>query len=145
MKEVWAYLRWQHKINGNGMFYLGLYSILGFTIKRLDDDLGSRIISLIFIIAIWGMNFRSLYEKKLKNQELMLPISKNKRIFGVFIYFLISLFIGLVVAWLSMKIYMYFVFIGIVILYGIKNGFYNKENFVNTDLRKLVIRREKHE
>ena len=81
----------------------------------------------------------------MKNQELMLPISKNKRIFGVFVYFLISFLIGLVVAWLSMKIYMYFVFIGIVILYGIKNGFYNKENFVNTDLRKLVRRREKHE
>ena len=145
MKEIWAYVRWQHKISGNGMFYLGLYSFLGFTIKSLDDDLGSRIISLIFIIAIWGMNFRSLYEKKLKNQELMLPISKNKRIFGVFVYFLISFLIGLVVAWLSMKIYMYFVFIGIVILYGIKNGFYNKENFVNTDLRKLVRRREKHE
>jgi len=138
MKEVWAYLRWQHKINGNGMFYLGLYSILGFTIKRLDDDLGSRIISLIFIIAIWGMNFRSLYEKKLRNQELMLPISKNKRIFGVFIYFLISLLTGLVVAWLSMKIYMYFIFIGIVIVYGIKNIFYNKENFVNVVLRKTT-------
>ncbi len=137
MKEVWAYVKWQHKIYGNGIVFIFAYSVLGVVIENLGNDWIYKVLIAIFFLGILLINFGTLYDKSLKKHGKIFPISKNERILGVFIYFFMTLLVGIGIAWLCTNMFMFLIIELTTIIYVIKNGAFDKENLKRNLFRKV--------
>ena len=137
MKEVWAYVKWQHKIYGNGIVFIFAYSVLGVVIENLGNNWIYKVLIAIFFLGILLINFGTLYDKSLKKHGKIFPISKNERILGVFIYFFMTLLVGIGIAWLCTNMFMFLIIELTTIIYVIKNGAFDKENLKRNLFRKV--------
>lgn len=137
MKEVWAYVKWQHKIYGNGIVFVFAYSVLGVVIENLGNNWIYKVLIAIFFLGILLINFGTLYDKSLKKHGKIFPISKNERILGVFIYFFMTLLVGIGIAWLCTNMFMFLIIELTTIIYVIKNGAFDKENLKRNLFRKV--------
>ena len=137
MKEIWAYVRWQHKIYGNGIIFVFAYSVLGVMIENLGNDWIYKVLIAIFFLGILLINFGTLYDKSLKKHGKIFPIGKNERILGVFIYFFMTSIVGIVITWLCTNMFMFLIIELTTIIYAIKNGAFDKENLKRNLFRKV--------
>ena len=124
MKEVWAYVKWQHKVSENGIPFIVIYGVLGYI---LSDSVTSISNFKKFALLVIGINlllfhFRSFWDKKVIREEKLIPLNKNKKIVGIVLYILIIFIPGLGVSYLCTNEYMFYIVIVLLNFYGIVIG-----------------------
>lgn len=141
MKEIWTYIKWQHKISKNSISLFLIYTTLG-TLLKTSDKKNIEIILIIMIsFLIIFLNFPTLWAKELKNEEKLFPIKKSKKIISRLLYFSITLVGGIIIAYASRNILIQFLLLISGLIYMWKNDFFNEKTIENLDLRKLLKRR----
>lgn len=141
MKKIWAYVRWQHKINGNSLAVLLMYDFLGNRLKVMHTSVLSRLMVVFIILLILTFSFAVLTTKEIKKIEKLFPIKKAYKYGGILVYTVLTFIAGVLIAYLGTNTIAYYMILITIMIILIKNGQFSKENQANTDLRKWFRRR----
>jgi len=145
MKEIWAYVKWQHKISKNSISLFLTYPMIGVILKNPNLKIIDSIYIMMVSFLIVFMSFPSFWTREIKNQDKLLPLNKSKKIISRLSYFSLTLVVGIIIAYASRNIQIQFFLLISGLVYMWKNDFFNEKTIENLGLRKLFRRREKHE
>ena len=66
MKEIWTYVKWQHKVAENGMLFIIIYGALGYILSDPVTSISNfkKFAFLVIAIILLLFHFRSFWDKK---------------------------------------------------------------------------------
>ena len=128
MKEIWTYVKWQHKVAENGMLFIIIYGALGYILSDPVTSISNfkKFAFLVIAIILLLFHFRSFWDKKVIREEKLIPINRDKKILGIIIYIMLVFLPGLAVSYLCTNEYILSTILILMSVYiiviGIKSG-----------------------